>query len=937
MAEMKAQMTITADASGVEAGVTKARKSLANLGQAAQSTGKDAAEGLSKMGDGGGAAAQKIDAATKNMIGSIQRTIAVMESGGRTSAKYFEVLAQQRGIDVSTLRPYLDQLDQVSAKQKQAGQEAVQAASKFNAYGKSAKEVQLALRGVPAQLTDIAVSLQGGQAPLTVLLQQGGQLRDMFGGIAPAAKALGSALVGIINPLTVTAGAAAALAAAYYQGSKEADAYAKALILTGNAAGASVSQLQAVAANVGKVAGTQSLAADVIAQLAATGKVGSAQLERVTESIVRLNRAGGGEAQDLVQKFAALGKEPVKASEKLNEQYGYLTLAVYEQIKALAEQGRVQEAAAVAQNAFADAGIDAASRIEVRLGLLERAWLDITKSASKAWDAMLGVGRAGSVADELSKAQARLKELQSPTPFKNAPLLEGIRGAFGGDSYRQQLVREQQSLVQSLTNSAKLEADVAKATGDRAAATKAAIEAEQVVERIRKGAMSNQQRMNADLKEYRASLDAIRKANANSPLLDPKKVQEDEAAIREKYRDKSQPKAYQDDAATRMLQQLREAESVSRAQLANTEKLTGAQKQLAEFEQLVADLKEKKTLTAEQKSLLLSREAIINQLRKNAGLEKEIEARDKITKAVEEAVSAQEKFNERQAQLRESMTSANDMRKTQYGEQVGAYGATGTARDELVGRQSIDREFQRYREQLDKATPAELLGTSGYKAAVAEIQAQLEIAKAAHADYFRQIRERQEDPLLGAKSAIDEYMDRVRRSGDATREAVTRALGGLEDTLTQFITTGKADFRGLVNTILSEFVRLNVIRPLMNSLMGASGGGVAGFFGSLFGGARASGGPVEAGKTYLVGEKGPELFTPGRSGGITPNNMLGGGASNNVSVNVTINQSGQAQSSVEASDAGARLGMTIKAAVQQALANESRQGGMLWRMKQGAA
>ncbi|MFP3345585.1 phage tail length tape measure family protein, partial [Halomonas sp. SIMBA_159] len=51
----------------------------------------------------------------------------------------------------------------------------------FNKNGVSAKQMQAALRGVPAQFTDIAVSLQGGQNPLTVFLQQGGQLKDMFG------------------------------------------------------------------------------------------------------------------------------------------------------------------------------------------------------------------------------------------------------------------------------------------------------------------------------------------------------------------------------------------------------------------------------------------------------------------------------------------------------------------------------------------------------------------------------------------------------------------------------------------------------------------------------------------------------------------------------------------------------------------------------------
>jgi len=77
--------------------------------------------------------------------------------------------------------------------------------------GMSAKAYAANLRNVPAQFTDIAVSLQAGQAPLTVFLQQGGQLKDMFGGIGPAAKALGGYIVGLINPFTVAAAAALGL------------------------------------------------------------------------------------------------------------------------------------------------------------------------------------------------------------------------------------------------------------------------------------------------------------------------------------------------------------------------------------------------------------------------------------------------------------------------------------------------------------------------------------------------------------------------------------------------------------------------------------------------------------------------------------------------------------------------------------------------------
>nr|GFC27967.1 hypothetical protein [Tanacetum cinerariifolium] len=116
--------------------------------------------------------------------------------------------------------------------------------------GISAKQTAAALRGVPAQFTDIATSLQGGQAPLTVFLQQGGQLKDMFGGAGPAAKALGGYVLGLINPFTVAAAAAGGLALAYKGGSDEATAFNQSLISTGNFAGATGSSLSAMAQSV---------------------------------------------------------------------------------------------------------------------------------------------------------------------------------------------------------------------------------------------------------------------------------------------------------------------------------------------------------------------------------------------------------------------------------------------------------------------------------------------------------------------------------------------------------------------------------------------------------------------------------------------------------------------------------------------------------------
>jgi phage-related minor tail protein len=105
-----------------------------------------------------------------------------------------------------------------------------------------------------------------------------------------------------------------------------------------------------------------------------------------------------------------------------------------------------------------------------------------------------------------------------------------------------------------------------------------------------------------------------------------------------------------------------------------------------------------------------------------------------------------------------------------------------------------------------------------------------------------------------------------------------------------------------------------------------SGGGIEGITMGTFGGARAKGGPVSSGQTYMVGERGPELFVPGRSGTIVANDKMGGG---NTNVVVNVDAKG---SSVEGDEQGAnQLGRVISAAVQSELIKQQRPGGILAR------
>lgn len=116
MSDLNTEIKIGADASGVEAGVGKAKRSLADLGASAKKAGQDAAGGMAGIGSGADLSAKKVESATRNMVGSLQRQIAAMEAGDKTSRKYQETLARMRGVDVNALKPYLDQLDSLKGK-----------------------------------------------------------------------------------------------------------------------------------------------------------------------------------------------------------------------------------------------------------------------------------------------------------------------------------------------------------------------------------------------------------------------------------------------------------------------------------------------------------------------------------------------------------------------------------------------------------------------------------------------------------------------------------------------------------------------------------------------------------------------------------------------------------------------------------------------------
>ncbi|NHC53118.1 prothage tail length tape measure [Pseudomonas sp. AU8050] len=518
--------------------------------------------------------------------------------------------------------------------------------SDMNKTGMTAKATAAALRGVPAQFTDIAVSLQGGQAPLTVLLQQGGQLKDMFGGVGPAAKALGGYILGLVNPFTVAAAAVGVLGLAYYQGSKEQDAFRLSLVSTGNASGTTTGALAEMARRVGDTVGTTGQAASALAQLAASGKIASSSFEQIAIAAISWEKASGQAVSTTIGEFNKLAEDPVKAVAELNEKYNFLTASVYEQVRAAQEQGDKQAAAAIAEEAYAKALTERAGNIKQNLGTLERAWNDLAGAAKSGWDAILDIGRESNKGPDLTAIQQKINYLKST-----------LDTGFEDGNARQRIATLQAEL-DGYTKKAKAEQDAAASAAHAAQVQRDGQVAYEGFQKSIEQNFTKRQKMNKALEEDEKRINAARAAGYT---ISEQQAAASQKAIRENpiYKESApkKQKAYTEDAGMKALDAARQTQAVLLQQNASlnaqgiaTEKVGAQAQALIKWEQQLADIKGKKTLTADQKSLLASQDLITAQLKKNVALEREAE----ISKGIQQAQKDQVQLLTLTGQLREA-------------------------------------------------------------------------------------------------------------------------------------------------------------------------------------------------------------------------------------------------------------------------------------------
>lgn len=837
--------------------------------------------------------------------------------------------------------------------------------------GKTAKEINFAMRGLPAQFTDIAVSLQGGQAPLTVFLQQGGQIKDMFGGVGPALRAMAGYVASLISPLTLAAAALGALAVGFVVGSREASAYNKALITTGNIAGVTADSLAESAKAISDMGGTQGAAAKALVEVASVGRFTATQIDSIAEAALRMNSVTGKAVSDTVGEFEALAKEPSKAILDLNSKYHFLTSSVFEQIQALENQGRTQDAATLAIETYSNTLQSRTTDIKENLGIIETGWKAISGAAKLAIDAIASVGRENTFAQQLADAEEAVRVAEGA---RNAT----YRGRQGLIPEREREVALAKQYVEELKDQQEGERLVAEQQAFRQRIQDSAVAAGQKLNAQYESNLSTVDKLKKQLTDLSGEYKKIQAAGTVSAETEKryqdtvaattKRLKEAEAAEAKRAKGPKTP-AVREGAGVRLLATMKQQEESLIAQRDATNRIGTEEQKLIKLREQFRQIEQKQLtekLTKEQTSLLANKEALLAQQQKNAEVQKEIVAQKELEKL---------------ATVRAALEQQIAVDRQKYEDAL--IGATSSDKEaeRLRERNRLEQDYQRQLQEFGKQNREGSLSDEGYQEATAQLAVTLAERQRLMEEYYAKQDQMQGDWVNGAKKAYENWAESGRNVAGMTQSLFSSAFSSMEDALTGFVTTGKLSFKDLTVSILKDLAAMatkiaanQILTSIIGSFAGAWGGAATSAAtsattstGSAFAGFAAKGKAFSGGVEYfanggaftnsivnrptafgtgtgigVMGEAGPEAIMPltRTSDGQLGVKGMGGGSTVVAPVSVTIQtdggMGGQGNgSSTNQEGQGKAVQMAIKSECERAINNALKPGGSIWRAQNG--
>ncbi|EER4775044.1 phage tail tape measure protein, partial [Escherichia coli] len=667
--------------------------------------------------------------------------------------------------------------------------------------GISVGQYKAAMRTLPAQFTDIATQLAGGQNPWLILLQQGGQVKDSFGGMIPMFRGLAGAITLPMVGVTSLAVATGALAYAWYQGDSTLSAFNKTLVLSGNQSGLTADRMLTLS-RAGQAAGlTFNQASESLAALVNAGVRGGEQFDAINQSVARFASASGVEVDKVAEAFGKLTTDPTSGLMAMARQFRNVTA---EQIAYVAQLQRSGDEAGALQaaNDIATKGFDEQTRrLKENMGTLET-WADKTGKAFKSmWDAILDIGRPESSADMLASAQKAFDEAdkkwqwyqsRSQRRGKTASFRANLQGAWND--------RENARLGLA---AATLQSDMEKA-GELAARDRAERDASQL--KYTGEAQKAYERLLTPLEKYTARQEELNKA-----LKDGKILQADYntlmAAAKKDYEStlkKPKSSGVKVSAGERQEDQAHAALLALETELRTLEKHSGANEKISQqrrdlwkAENQYAVLKEaatKRQLSEQEKSLLTHEKETLEYKRQLAELGDKVEHQKRLNELAQQAARFEQQQSAKQAAI-----SAQ------------ARGLT----DRQAQRES---EEQRLRDVYGDNPAALAKATSALK------------------NTWSAEEQLRGSWMAGLKSGWGEWAESATDSFSQVKSVATQTFDGIAQNMAVMLTGSEQNWRSFTRSVLSMMTEI-LLKQAMVGIVGSIGSAIGGAFG---GGASAS-------------------------------------------------------------------------------------------------
>lgn len=676
--------------------------------------------------------------------------------------------------------------------------------------GISVGQYKAAMRMLPAQFTDVATQLAGGQSPWLILLQQGGQVKDSFGGMIPMFRGLAGAITLPMVGATSLAVATGALAYAWYQGDSTLSDFNKTLVLSGNQAGLTADRML-VLSRAGQAAGlTFNQTSESLSALVKAGVSGEAQIASISQSVARFSSASGVEVDKVAEAFGKLTTDPTSGLTAMARQFHNVTAEQIAYVAQLQRSGDEAGALQAANEAATKGFDDQTRRLKENMGTLET-WADKTAQAFKSmWDAVLDIGRPDSSADMLAKAEKAFDEADKKWQWyesrshrrgKTSAFLANLRGAW-----------EDRANAQLGLSAAMLQADLEKA---REMAAKDWAESEASRLKYTEEAQKAYERLQTPLEKYTARQEELNKA-----LKDGKILQADYntlmAAAKKDYEStlkKPKQSGVKVSAGERQEDRAHAALLALQAELKMLEQHSGANEKISQqrrdlwtaesqyavlHEKLSADVLDgqKKSLSIEEKSLLAHEKETLEYKRQLAELGDKVEHQKRLNELAQQA----DKF----AQQQRAKRAAIDAKSR---------GLT----DRQAEREATE---QRLKEQYgDNPLALNNIMSEQKKTWAAE-------------DQLRG------NWMAGLKSGWSEWEESATDSMSQVKSAATQTFDGIAQNMAAMLTGSEQNWRSFTRSVLSMMTEI-LLKQAMVGIVGSIGRAIGGAVG---GGASASGG-----------------------------------------------------------------------------------------------